>query len=170
MTTVTALLRSVGFEEQVIQVDNGLVVDLSYQRGPQESFLREKVAEGFDLARAGFIVVNERSSGVKAIVDGGQRHQIASRCGEKEMLARVSRGLTIEQEADLHHALNNEIKGQTKPDKFKSAYRAGHPGARAIYDIVHSFGQRIYGVDGKSNDTLNAIGALEEVYALGGGR
>lgn len=153
------------WSEEVVAVDE-LRIDRTYQRGDKADLVNE-IGRGYDLTLAGYIVVSRRKNGSLYVVDGQQRTLGARKGGESEVLARVFEGLTVEEEASLYDALN-----RTKPlnshEKFKGRHAARNPQALDIYDIVHSLGGSIMGVDGYSMETIAAVSALEIVYGQGG--
>jgi hypothetical protein len=169
MTIVEATSYEISFDrpwsEEVVDSDT-LRIDRSYQRDVKTSLVNE-IGQRFDLALAGFIVVSRRSDGTLYVIDGQQRVMGARKAGEKELLARVFAGLMIEEEAEMYDALN-ETKPLSAPEKFKGAHRAGRPDAVAIYNIVHSFGASIMGIDGYNMNSIAAISALRRVFSQGG--
>lgn len=153
------------WSEEVVPLD-ALRIDRSYQRD-QKTTLINQISAAYDLALAGYIVVNRRKSGALYVIDGQQRSAGARKAGEAEILARVFEGLDKRTEAQYYDKLN-DTKPQTTPERFKAAYAAGDPDVHAIYSIVHSFGASIYGVDGKADDAITAVAALRWVYGQGG--
>ena len=163
------ILADCGISIEVIRTDDPrLIYDRKYQREVKAEWVRAKAASGWDMVKAGYILVNIRKGDAVAVVDGQQRINIARIAGEMEILARVTRGLTQQREAELYLAVNNEVNKQTVSERFKAAHCAEQTGAVAIYDVVHAFGHGIAGIDGKSQANLNAIAALEYVYLQGG--
>lgn len=141
-----------------------LRIDRTYQRDTKS--IVNTIAAAYDMALAGYIVVSRRNDGGLWIIDGQQRAAGARKAGETEMLARVFEGLDVQTEAQYHDTLNN-TQPQTTHERFKAAYVAGDPAVLSIYNIVHSFGASIYGVDGKGDDTLASIAALRWVFKQG---
>jgi hypothetical protein len=151
--------------EEVLPLD-ALRVDRRYQRDAKTTLINT-IAAAYDIALAGFIVVNRRNSGHLYVIDGQQRMAGARKAGESEILARVFEGLDTKTEAQYYDKLN-DTQPQTPHERFKAAYAAGDPNAHHIYTIVHSFGATIYGVDGKSEAALKAVSTLNWIYSQGG--
>lgn len=153
------------WSEEVLSLD-ALRIDRHYQRDVKTTLVNT-IGAAFDLALAGFIVVNRRNSGHLYIIDGQQRAAGARKAGETEVLARVFDGLDTKTEAQYYDKLN-DTQPQLPHERFKAAYAAGDPQAHQIYSIVHSFGATIYGVDGKGEEALKAIAALRWIFSQGG--
>lgn len=173
MKTAATVLedRQLGLEfdrpwsEEVVSVDS-LRVDHTYQRDPKVSLINS-IAAAYDLALAGYIVVNRRASGALYVIDGQQRYLGAKKAGEPEVLARVFNGLDRKTEAQYYDRLN-DTKPQQVHERFKAALVAGDPATTRIYAIVHSFGSSVYGVDGTGDDAIAAVGTLRWIYDQGG--
>lgn len=142
-----------------------LRIDRKYQRDVKNTLVNT-IGAAFDLALAGYIVVSRRKSGALYVIDGQQRMMGARKAGETEILARVFDGLDLKTEAQYYDKLN-DTQPQNTHERFKAAYVAGDPDVHAIYNIVHSFGAAIYGIDGKGDDTIAAIAALRSVFKQG---
>lgn len=152
------------WSEEVLPLD-ALRIDRRYQRDPKTTLIN-MIAAAFDIALAGFIVVNRRNSGHLYVIDGQQRMSGARKAGETEVLARVFDGLDTKTEAQYYDKLN-DTKPQLPYERFKAAYAAGDPQVHRIYAVVHSFGATIYGVDGKGDDAIAAVAALRWLYEQG---
>jgi ribosomal protein L29 len=155
------------WSEEVLPLD-ALRIDRHYQRETKTTLVNT-IAAAYDLALAGFIVVNRRKNGHLYVIDGQQRKAGAEKAGEQEILARVFEELDTKTEAQYYDKLN-DTKPQLTHERFKAAYAAGDPQTHRIYQIVHSFGATIYGVDGKGEDAITAIAALRWIYSQGGER
>lgn len=152
------------WSEEVLPL-NALRIDRSYQRDVKTTLVNT-IGAAYDLALAGYIVVSRRANGRLFIIDGQQRSAGARKAGEHEVLARVFDGLDLQTEAQYYDKLN-DTQPQTTHERFKAAYAAGDPSVIAIYNIVHSFGASIMGVDGKGDDTIASIAALRWVFKMG---
>lgn len=153
------------WSEEVLPLD-ALRIDRHYQRDTKTTLVNT-IGAAFDIALAGFIVVNRRKSGHLFVIDGQQRMAGARKAGEVEILARVFEGLDTKTEAQYYDKLN-DTQPQTPHERFKAAYAAGDPQVHSIYSIVHSFGATIYGVDGKGDDAIAAVAALRWLFNQGG--
>jgi len=153
------------WSEEVLPL-SALRIDRKYQRDTKTTLVNT-IGAAFDIALAGFIVVNRRNSGHYYIIDGQQRVAGARKAGEEEILARVFQGLDTKTEAQYYDKLN-DTQPQLPHERFKAAFAAGDPLAHHIYEIVHSFGASVYGVDGKGDDAITAIAALRWVFNQGG--
>lgn len=152
------------WSEEVLPLD-ALRIDRHYQRDPKTTLINT-IAAAFDIALAGFIVVNRRNSGHLYVIDGQQRVQGARKAGEQEVLARVFEGLDRKTEAQYYDKLN-DTEPQLPHERFKAAFAAGDPQTHHIHQIVHSFGATIYGVDGKNEDSIKAIAGLQWIFRQG---
>lgn len=152
------------WSEEVLPL-NALRIDRAYQRDVKTTLVNT-IGAAFDLALAGYIVVSRRANDRLYIIDGQQRCAGARKAGETEILARVFDGLDIRTEAQYYDKLN-DTQPQNTHERFKAAYAGGDPSVLCIYNIVHSFGASILGVDGKGDDCIASIAALRWVFKQG---
>jgi len=137
-----------------------LFVDDRYQR-PLTSFART-VAEEYNPALVGTLVVSERSNGKFAVVDGQTRAHGAGENDEPVLPCLVYSGLSREQEAELFADLQTKRRGMATYLRFRAALVAKKTEAVAIAALVQSAGFEL-DVD-ETPHTVKAIAALENVY------
>jgi hypothetical protein len=163
---------------EVVKVDQ-MVIDHVYQR-PATSFVA-KIAENFNPALIGTLVLSERKPGSTyldedgekhktegvqfAVVDGQTRREGAKLRDVLELPALVYSGMTVAQEAGLFASLQKERRGIASFHRFRADLVNGDPQAVDIEKIVKGTGYTI-GVDRKAGD-ISAVAALEAAYKRG---
>lgn len=137
-----------------------LFVDVEYQR-PLTSFV-ESVANDYNPALIGTLIVSERRNGRFAIVDGQTRTEGARRNDEAVLPCLVYSGLSRAQEAELFADLQTKRRGMATYLRFRAALVAKRPEAIAIAALVQNAGFEL-DVE-ETPKTVRAIAALEYVY------
>lgn len=122
----------------------------------------QKLADKFDAASAGALIVNHRSDGKYYIIDGQHRHAAALVSGyDGKLNCVVHEALTIDREAAMFLALNDSKLVQAI-DKFKMRVIAHDPAATEINAIIENYGWRV--VQASRETCFAAPVALEKVY------
>jgi len=140
-------------------------VDDDYQRDLRHAFVNQ-LAQGYDIVKAGAILVNERGDGVLWCVDGQHRMAAALQAGETEIFAHVLHGKTKEQEAEIRLARNNR-KSDTMQEKFRTRLVMGEEKAHRMVEIVEQHGTKI-NLMPVNYVGINAIATLELLYDIDG--
>ena len=140
-----------------------LNVDDAYQRDLRHDLVN-KIAEAYDIVKAGPVLISERADGSLWVVDGQHRIAGAALAGETEIFAHVVHGLTRETEAELRLA-RNERRGDTMAEKWRSRLVMGDPKAHAITNLVFQHGTQINIVP-VTYQGINAIATLELIWDL----
>lgn len=145
---------------EVLMIED-LRIDALYQRDLSQDLVN-KIAETWDLAAAGPIVVSRRKSGDMYIVNGQHRTAAAKRAGETEILAQVIEGLDAKTEAELR--LKGNTRRSDRPaERFKAQVAAGHEDSLAIVEICNRFDTKINEFPNMSSG-INAVAAIERLY------
>jgi len=139
-------------------------VDAAYQRELRREFV-EKVANEWDIVKAGAITISRRKNGTLWCVDGQHRMAAADLAGEVEVFAHVLADMTREEEADLRLALNDR-KADTIYEKFRARLVKGDDTAHRIVEIAHQAGTTI-NLTPNRHSGINAINAAETLYNVG---
>lgn len=135
-----------------------LMVDHTYQRPPDEPFIKRGAAD-FDPTLVGTIDVNAREDGTFAILDGQQRAGMMQLVGKTACYCSIYRGLSLEDEAGFFFRKNKDRKTMLPYYSFRARAVAGDQEARNINAAVEALGFRL---DAKTND-LDVIGAIRAV-------
>jgi hypothetical protein len=139
-----------------------LVVDEAYQR-PLTTFWVE-VRDHFDPALVGTLIVSERKSGTKSVIDGQTRLTAMIDVGVTEAPCLIYENLTRAQEAELFAALQRLRRGMRTYHRFRAELFANNDQAKGISTIATNVGFEL-GTEEKSN-TLQSITALEKAYRV----
>lgn len=160
----THLLGHHEFRE--IDVDK-LYVDPSYQRNLNEAAMKRYV-HSFDPNLFEPLTVNERKNGngrTFALLDGQHRKVVAQKLGNKTVTCRVLH-VDPDMEAALFVRLNRERIHLSPVAAFKADLAARNPACIEIQKCIETRNLHI----GSTGDrqTINAVVALQKVYARGG--
>jgi hypothetical protein len=156
--------------EQKFNEERLPVADLTVDREIQRSFLDlrkvERIVGKFNPAALGIITVSKRNAVTMVVLDGMHRveavRRITSNMGD--VLTHTFEGLTREEEAQLFLDLNAGNQPNLL-DRFKARIIAGDQDAKAIDEIIHSYGWKF---GNNANDGLVAcVGAVEKIYNTG---
>lgn len=148
--------------------------DKEYQRELSHNKVR-LIAENFNEAAAGVLIVNQRTGGSYYGMDGQHRLAAMKKVGKLLVQCKVCRGLTQAQEAKIFIYCNTVRKTPDALDTFKARLLARDPAALAINATVERCGltiQFVYstGSHGKrrSPQSVWAVTAMEDIYKRGG--
>lgn len=147
-----------------------LRVDAIYQRNPPSPATIRYMAQQWDDNKANVIVVSLRPDGFYYVLDG-QRRVAAARLAHGNsyhIRALVLFNLTVAEEAALFAVYNTERLRASLIDVFKARLVAQDPTALAIRDITRQAGFTIGLSGGALPRMIQAVGALEGVYHMGG--
>ena len=138
--------------------------DHAYQRDLDERRIR-RMAERWDDAMSGVVVVSERDDGLY-VIDGQHRiaAQVAMGQADKMIAVDVRRGLTLQQEADLFYRLNGP-NGQCAVKayfKYRARLVAEEPVAVEINSILRSLSLRA--VPGACKMGVAAVTTCENIH------
>jgi hypothetical protein len=139
-----------------------LVVD-EYQRGLVEP-RAVRLAGKWDPAKAGVIIISKRAKGEGwFIIDGQHRVNAGARAGETTLPAILWSGLTVQREAELFYAFNNDRYAVNPVDLFRTRVIADDPIANDIVNVLSTHQVKI----GHSRRGIAATAALETVFQWG---
>ena len=120
-----------------------MFVDTSYQR-PARSKV-QKIAKEFDVNKCGFILVSDRPEvGKFAIIDGGNRFEAAKLVGLSALPCQILTELSVEQEALVFAAQNENRVRLSENDLLKAQVRAGDEIAIGFSALCKEFGLKLY--------------------------
>ncbi len=117
----------------------------------------------FDPNALGTLSVSVRTDGTTIILDGQNRAELCRRAGwgDQRVLCRIYTGLTLQQEAGLFRALNDNRRVRTIY-KFLARVTEGELGAVAINTVVQQLGWKISDQAGPTH--ITAVVSLERIY------
>ena len=150
------------FAVELLSLDD-LLVDLKYQRPPQEVFVAKLIAE-FDESLVGVLDVAERKNGTHAILDGAQRYQALLKHKQSAWCA-VYKGMSLAQEAMFFYMKNRNRRSVHPFYQFRALMVTGHKPSLAINRIVEAEGYRL-GIGSGQDDILQAVRAVEDAYNM----
>jgi hypothetical protein len=121
--------------------------------------------EHWDSLRCLFLVLSLRDDGRFAIIDGSHRHAAAEARGEPKILPGIVLiDQTLEQEAELFRALNEDRRIPSRMDIFRAAWVHGDVQARGIRSTCQTAGFDV-AIEGKGPNRIMAVGALEMIWS-----
>lgn len=150
-----------------IKVDD-LVIDLSYQRYPNENKVNE-IVKNFDMDAVGVIICSMRDDGTLAVLDGGHRVAALRMLGLNDSTVNclVYFGLSIEDEANIFNMMNdNRTKPKTN-DLFKAKVVAKDADSVALNKIFEK--HKLSVLDRPANNGIRAIGTISKIFKKYGG-
>jgi len=117
----------------------------------------------FDPDALGVLAVSARPDGTMILLDGQNRAELCRRVGWKnqKVLCRLYEGLTLQQEAALFRALNDNRQVRSIY-KFLARVTEGETAAVAINTVAEQFGWKI--ADQAGPKYITAVVALERIY------
>jgi hypothetical protein len=122
-------------------------------------------AQVFDEGLVGSLIVNQRTNGTMALIDGKQRKGLLLEVGKKEWMCQVFFGLSYEEEATKFYKFNG--KGSRRPispyQNFLSMLEAKNPIAINIQDVVKKYGFRL-GQGGVSDNKIKAVQSATGIF------
>lgn len=153
------------FSEEYVPVGE-LEVDRTVQRSTVDMKKVERLKRTWNDGAVGYIVVSQRKSGQKVVIDGQHRFMAYASLSDNqgEMMAQVFQGLSLEEEAQLF--LDTNYGNQpTLLDKFRVRGVAKDPVAVAVTQMVRAYGWDVN--PSAQNGNIQAVGALERIYRTG---
>lgn len=142
--------------------------DARYGRPPRQRFV-DKLASEWDRGRVGVLYLSLRSSGMYAALDGMQRRLACEKAeGPDAVLpARVWIDQTVEQEAELFRAFNQDRRPLLPGDIFRAKLAAGDIAALATRRIIEANGFHVgMSAGGQQGwNVVTAIRTVESIYA-----
>lgn len=151
------IMASWPFRFEVVPLAD-LHVDPSYQR-PLTSFWKT-VQERFNPALVGTLIVSERKSGKKSIIDGQTRWTAMKELALPAAPCLIYEGLSKTDEARLFAELQTQRRGMRSYDRFRAQLVARQESAVALSRVATSYGFDL-GLEETAN-TVKAIAALEK--------
>lgn len=147
---------------EVIGLDE-LEVDATYQR-PLTTFWKE-IVEDFIPALMGTLIVSERRTGKKNIVDGQTRWTAAKELSLPNAPCLVYEGLSKADEARLFADIQTRRRGMRSYDRFRAELVAKKKRAVEISNIATKAGFDLTATE--TPKTVKAIAALEKTWKYG---
>ena len=111
--------RAVDVFQQIAMIPTSQIVTGSYQRELTASRVA-KIANAFNPAKLGALVVNKRADGTHAILDGQHRLAALRILGVPEVRCILLEGLSPEEEADYFRSQNENSRALTAFDLFNA--------------------------------------------------
>ena len=148
-------------------VVNDLMLDLSYQRYPNEDKVN-KIVKDFDRDALGVIICSAREDGSIVILDGGHRVAAMRMMGLEHTFVDclVYFGLSVAEEANLFNLINdNRTKPKTQ-DLFKAKVVAEDADSVAIAKIIEKHG--LFVSNKPTNNGFRAIGTISKLFKKNG--
>lgn len=117
----------------------------------------------FEPDALGVLAVSARPDGQTIILDGQNRAELCRRVGwgDQSVLCRIYEGLTVQKEAALFRALNDNRQVKSV-FKFLARVTEGEPAAVAINTVVEQLGWKVAGQ--VSAKQISAVVALEKIF------
>lgn len=150
-----------------------IAFDMRYQR-PLSQYKVNEIANQFNAVAAGTPVVNVRDDGQQIGMDGQHRIAAMKKRGISHVQCKVTRGLTLEQEAQIYVYCNTVRKNPSALDTFRARLITKDPLIMAISSVVEKCGLEIQftftgGSHGKrrSPKSIWAVNAMEDIYKRG---
>lgn len=138
-----------------------LSVDITVQQPLNPRWVKD-IADNFDEAFLGTIIVSRRPDGTYIVLDGQHRLAAAKAAGYVEQVdCLVYTGLTLAEEAALF--LNFNRRKVVRPiDRFRVRVVEGDKDATTINNILHTYGWKLSAY--KGTYMFCAVQAIETVY------
>lgn len=153
--TILANTRTVGEIRIGFLPLSVLCVDYSYQRYSRTKV--KEIASNFDHNKCGFLLVSYRENESRfAIIDGGHRFEAATLIGLASLPCQILTGLSVEDEAKVFAAQNENRTRLSTVDLLKAQVRAGDEIAIGFHQMVKEFGIKLY-----NNGRDTQIGRME---------
>jgi hypothetical protein len=142
-------------------VDVNALAMSEYQR-PTYDRQVEKIADDFDAAKAGLIVVSERG-GCLYLVDGAHRVAAMRKNNIAACPAIILQGLTAEEEADYFRRQGENTRRLSNYDRFKAGLVAQDTTCISIDEIAKKYDFRL-GTANRSSKTITSVQTLVTIY------
>lgn len=144
-----------------------LFVDHTYQRPAQSKV--KKIAQQWDDNKAGFLLVSYRETDARfAIIDGGNRFEAAKLIGKTNLACQILTGISIEQEALVFAAQNENRSTMRQRDMLKALVCAKDAEAIAFQNLVEEFGLKTYNGEHGDAGYIGGILKARNIYHVGG--
>lgn len=151
--------------QQITQIPLKHIVVGDYQRQPSARRV-ERIAAGFDTAKLGILIVNDRQDGTYAMLDGQHRLSALRTLGYTDANCLVLAGLTLEQEADYYRRQNENHANLNNYDLYLAGVVAGDPHYLKLKETLGRYGYRAHNTSAPKNVT--AIAAVTKIVELYG--
>ena len=125
-----------------------------------------RMAADFRPHALGSITVSERADGTLVVLDGMHRAEVCRSVGHDKVPAHVYTGLTVAQEAELFHLLN-QTKQPSAISRFLARVTLGDQAAVEMSEILAAHGWRVGTAPEPGN--LASVEAMERVYRSASG-
>lgn len=158
-----ALDAQTGIEQRIEMIPLNRITTEGYQRVLNMINVK-KIAQNFDIAKVGVLVVSKRVDGTYAVLDGQHRLSAMRRIGKVAANCIVLDGLTVQQEADYFRRQNENKQALRITDTFNASIWAEDDESLRIKELVGKYGFR-FGKSG-SQMCICAIGALQKTVRL----
>lgn len=144
-----------------------ILIDYSYQRTQNKAKVA-KIARNFNYNALGVVIVSIRESGEMFVLDGGHRIAAMNLIGKSEECvdALVYFDLTIEQEAAMFVALNEDRTKPKRADIFDAKVLSGDDSMNEIDKILSSMGLKISATP--VNNSVRAVSGVIDIYTNAG--
>ena len=140
-----------------------LVIDMSYQRVPQEIKVM-KIVNNFNPDAIGVLICSAREDGTIAVIDGG--HRVAAlrllNMEDHNVDALVYFDLSLKQEAEIFTLMNDNRTKPKTSDIFKSKVIAGDETSLLINKVIDKHG--LFIANGPGMNHLRALGTVNQIY------
>lgn len=141
--TILANTRTVGEIRIGFLPLSVLCVDYSYQRYSRTKV--KEIAKDFDHNKCGFLLVSYRENESRfAIIDGGHRFEAATLIGLASLPCQILTGLSVEDEAAVFAAQNDNRTRLSETDLLRAQIRAGDKIATGFQNLCKEFGIKLY--------------------------
>ena len=141
-----------------------LFVDTTYQRPARHKV--QKIASEFNDDKCGFLLVSYRETDSRfAIIDGGNRFEAAKLIGKTALPCQILTGLSVEEEAAVFAAQNDNRVRLTANDLLKAQAVAGDEIAIGFQRLCKEFGIKLYYDAGDTAGCLVCTNTARRCYA-----
>lgn len=122
----------------------------------------ERLAEDFVPEAVGTIIVSERESGEKFIIDGQHRWWASKLKDKKTVVCEIHKGLNQAEEATLFLIKNRESSRPSAMDEYRIGLTGGIPLFVDTDNVIHKHGLSL------GSSSANTIGAVNGVLRITG--
>jgi len=157
--------RAVDVFQQVALIPTSQIITGAYQRELMASRVA-KIVSVFSPAKLGVLVVNKRTDGTYAVLDGQHRLAALRILGVPEVRCIVLMGLTPEEEADYFRSQNENSRSLTAYDLFNAGVCAKDVHFVTLKYLLDMYGFRVSKTGGPR--CIAAVDALSKVTQVFG--
>jgi Family of unknown function (DUF6551) len=150
------------FRVELLPLDR-LMVDLRYQRPPQEVFVA-RLIEQFDETLVGVLDISARKNGADAILDGAQRYQALMKHKTTAWCA-IYENMSLADEALFFYNKNKNRRSVHPYYQFRALLVTGDKAMEDIDRIVKSENYKL-GIGAREDHVITAIRATEDAYKM----